>query len=252
MRNGSKKFSSGKGLYLALALCLVGAGTAAWFAVDKTVKSVKPAPITDSPKTQEEEITEPPTEPVRENLDDILKDIPSSQPQTPPKEPEPEIAPEPVKEPEPAPAEPKVSSASSVPEKPAEKFSITLPVSGSALTPFSGSTLVKNETLNEWRTHNGIDLGAPKGTPVNSACEGVVSDVRSDPMWGNVVEVTSGEYTLVYAGLDQVTAMPEDHLSSGDQIGVIGSVPCELSMEPHLHFDVKQNGKYIDPVSLAK
>ena len=40
MSNGFQKFISGKGFYLALAVCLAGAGAAAWVAVDKTIQSV--------------------------------------------------------------------------------------------------------------------------------------------------------------------------------------------------------------------
>ena len=246
MRNGFTKFITGKGFYLALAVCLAAAGTAAWFAVDSTIKNIESAPMEKTPVPHTEEKLDIPA-PAEEKLENILQEppvkkpqeVPVSKPETPPKETKPESTESKEKSP----------SSSSESEK---EFSIMLPVSGSAVASFSGNMLVKNETLNDWRTHNGIDLGAPKGTPVVSACEGVVSDIRSDPMWGNVVEVTSGEYTLTYAGLEKIMAEPEMKLSAGQQIGTIGSVPCEISLEPHLHFDVKKSGKYVDPVSLAK
>ena len=44
MSNGFQKFISGKGFYLALAVCLAGAGAAAWVAVDKTIENIETTP----------------------------------------------------------------------------------------------------------------------------------------------------------------------------------------------------------------
>ena len=113
--------------------------------------------------------------------------------------------------------------------------------------------LVKNETLGDWRTHNGLDISAALGTSVLSACDGTVTDIRNDPMWGNVVEVSSGDYVLTYAGLgDDVLVEEQATVTAGQPIGSVGEIPCELSLEPHLHFDVKQNGEYVDPASLVE
>ena len=121
------------------------------------------------------------------------------------------------------------------------------------LNGYSGDELVYNKTLGDWRTHNGIDIRAESGEAVRAASDGTVTAVRNDPMWGNVVEVTSGEYVMTYAGLSaDILVKMDQSISAGQQLGSIGEVPCELSMEPHLHFDVRSNGEYVDPVSLAK
>lgn len=134
-----------------------------------------------------------------------------------------------------------------------EDFSLTLPVSGAAITPFSGDMLVKNETLGDWRTHNGIDISAATGTAVTAASDGIVTSVYSDPMWGNVVEVTSGEVVMTYAGLgDDIAVSVDQQVTAGETLGSVGQIPCELSLEPHLHFDVQVNGDYVDPASLVE
>lgn len=113
--------------------------------------------------------------------------------------------------------------------------------------------LVKNETLGDWRTHNGIDISAATGTAVTAASDGIVTSVHSDPMWGNVVEVTSGEVVMTYAGLgDDIAVSVDQQVTAGETLGSVGQIPCELSLEPHLHFDVQVNGDYVDPASLVE
>ena len=113
--------------------------------------------------------------------------------------------------------------------------------------------LVKNETLGDWRTHNGIDISAATGTAVTAASDGIVTGVHSDPMWGNVVEVTSGEVVMTYAGLgDDIAVSVDQQVTAGETLGSVGQIPCELSLEPHLHFDVQVNGDYVDPASLVE
>lgn len=259
MSQGFQKFISGKGFYLALAVCLAGAGAAAWVAVDKTIENIESAPLSETPQVQQEEPVTRPVEKKEENVpkqqenskkdnSSVIKDNSVSKnqstPALPPSAPEKSSS-----------QPPKSAEASVQPQQPQDSaaFSFALPVSGASITPFSGDMLVKNETLNDWRTHNGIDIGAAVGTSVNCSCDGVVTDIRNDPMWGNVVEVTSGEYVITYAGLsDDIPVSIDAAVSAGDVIGSVGEIPCELSLEPHLHFDVKQNGKYVDPASLVK
>ena len=54
MRNGFQKFISGKGFYLALAVCLAGAGAAAWVAVDKTIENIETTPLSETPQVQQQ------------------------------------------------------------------------------------------------------------------------------------------------------------------------------------------------------
>lgn len=280
MSNGFQKFISGKGFYLALAVCLAGAGAAAWVAVDKTIDNIEQSPLTQTPQTQQEENYSQPAEQKLENIqkdsdvpsgeapaaddsssktaensaktpdslsadkDDSSNDSDSSMDALPPSA-QPESS-----------SAPNESSEASAPSQQPERSvlaTFSLPVSGAAITPFSGDMLVKNETLNDWRTHNGIDISAAVGSIVTASCDGIVTDVRSDPLWGNVVEVSCGEYVMTYAGLaDEIPVAEEMPVSAGEVIGSVGEIPCELLLEPHLHFDVKQNGKYVDPASLAK
>lgn len=265
MSNGFQKFISGKGFYLALAVCLAGAGAAAWVAVDKTINNIENAPLSETPPAQQEE---PFTQPAEQKLQDVPKqenfDSHSDKAAKTPDKGEESLSAnndsstpslQPSVPPESSLEQQKSAEASTQPkmQQPSDDLSFALPVSGASITPFSGDMLVKNETLNDWRTHNGIDISAALGSAVTSSCDGIVTSVHADPMWGNVVEVTSGEYVITYAGLsDEIPVSEQTSVSAGQQIGSVGEIPCELSLEPHLHFDVKHNGKYVDPASLVK
>lgn len=265
MSNGFQKFISGKGFYLALAVCLAGAGAAAWVAVDKTIQSVEPAPMAEKPQLKQEQPYEPAKKQPAADTPSAQSDgdsSPSTQSQqlqitaeAPEEDPSAQASSQPSSQESSSEAQQPSSQTCAEPSEPqpSSGFSLELPVSGAAITPFSGDMLVKNETLCDWRTHNGIDIRAEAGEAVRAASDGTVTAVRNDPMWGNVVEVTSGEYVMTYAGLSaDILVKMDQSIRAGEQLGSVGEVPCELSMEPHLHFDVRSNGEYVDPVSLAK
>ena len=79
MSNGFAKFISGKGFYLALALCLAGAGAAAWVAVDKTIDNIESAPLSETPQAEtmhpEDQLD---THPAEQKIDNILQQTPES------------------------------------------------------------------------------------------------------------------------------------------------------------------------------
>ena len=259
MSNGFQKFISGKGFYLALAVCLAGAGAAAWVAVDKTIQSVEPAPMAEKPQLKQEQPYEPAKKQPAADTPSAQSDgdsSPSTQSQqlqitaeAPEEDPSAQASSQPSSQENSSEAQQPSSQTCAEPSEPqpSSDFSLELPVSGAAITPFSGDMLVKNETLGDWRTHNGIDIRAEAGEAVRAASDGTVTAVRNDPMWGNVVEVTSGEYVMTYAGLSaDILVKMDQSIRAGEQLGSVGEVPCELSMEPHLHFDVRSNGEYVE------
>lgn len=278
------KFIMGKGFYVALAVCLVGAGAAAWVSVDKTINSLQTSPLEETPPAQ--------TQQAEQKMENVVK---TPEVQTPPSTPNDSASTQtPTQtEPNPAPAAPaeattdqpvpeptssvevpdsskevsQPSASSSVSEEPSEPVaqseqqelpqnvptsSFVLPVNGQMLNEFSGENLVKNVTLNDWRTHNGVDLKAEVGTEVNASESGTVTKISTDPLWGNVLEVTSANRVVYYCGLaDDIPVKVDDMISVGQIVGKIGTIPCESALEAHLHLEVKENDKYVDPMSLV-
>ena len=123
-----------------------------------------------------------------------------------------------------------------------------LPVNGKIFAAFSGDELVYNKTMNDWRTHNGIDIRANKDTAVKAASNGTVTNVYADGMLGNVVEVDSGDYTVRYCGLgDNLLCEKGRTVKQGDTIGVVGEIPLEIGEDSHLHLEIIKNGVCVNP-----
>ncbi len=128
-----------------------------------------------------------------------------------------------------------------------------IPVEGEIDKPFSNGELVKSETLGVWKTHDGIDILCDLETDVKSMSEGVVKEIRNDPVMGVcvVVEQTNG-LEAHYCGLaKELNVKAGQQLKQGEIIGKTSDTnQSEILQKPHLHFAVKENGEWIDPVSV--
>ena len=124
------------------------------------------------------------------------------------------------------------------------------PVEGETVTGFSMDKLLYNETMRDWRTHDGIDIAADAGTAVAAAKAGTVESVETDPIMGTTVTIRhEGPWESVYSSL---TDMPEveagDAVIAGQVIGYVGeSAASEAALGPPLHFTVLNDGSPTDP-----
>ena len=130
-----------------------------------------------------------------------------------------------------------------------------LPLEGEIIWDYSDGELVKSETLNLWQTHDGVDIAGELGTEVKAAGEGVVLNVWEDPLWGICVSIDHGDgYVSSYCGLEiSVPVTIGQQVACGDVIGKVGVTnQCECLLPSHLHFEVKKDGSYIDPMIFAE
>ena len=124
------------------------------------------------------------------------------------------------------------------------------PLDGTTVTVFSVTELMYDETMADWRTHNGIDIQASEGDSVRTAAGGTVLSVKDDELMGTTVVIQhGGGYTTQYSCLQKDPPVQEgDQVAAGDVIGLVGSTAsAEGSMGPHLHFSVSKDGQVIDP-----
>lgn len=128
-----------------------------------------------------------------------------------------------------------------------------LPAGTDIVKDFSMGIPVFSDTMNDWRTHNGVDFGGEKGDAVLASADASVTAVYEDPSWGGVVELDFGNGTTAkYCGLqfDAITLAVGDAVAKGDTVGVLGEIPVEAKEGCHLHYEMRVNGDIADPLEV--
>ena len=107
--------------------------------------------------------------------------------------------------------------------------------------------------MNDYRTHTGIDIDSEIGVNVRAVAEGVVSEIYEHPLLGTSVVIDhAGGIQSVYRNLQE--ALPRSitvgaRVSGGDIVGSVGQTALIEAFDiPHLHFEMKKDGSYIDPL----
>ncbi|MEJ7911656.1 MAG: M23 family metallopeptidase [Chitinophagaceae bacterium] len=100
------------------------------------------------------------------------------------------------------------------------------------------------------RKHEGIDIFAPKRTPVVAAFAGTINRVDETPIGGKVVWLRPKgmNLNLYYAHLDQQLVVSGQSVLPGDTLGLVGNTGNALSTPPHLHFGIYALGGAVDPL----
>ncbi len=103
-----------------------------------------------------------------------------------------------------------------------------------------------------WGFHYGIDMAALKGTPVKAASRGIVIESRYAPGYGNTVVIAhDARYKTRYAHLDRIDVKVGNKIAKDELIGTVGStgfVRTEGKDASHLHFEVYERGKRVNPL----
>ncbi len=241
MTSKYKAMLGGAGFYAALFLCLAAVGAGAYFLLFRTNA---PAPAVPAPASG---AAADPAPVPNLNPDPAPPVVEAVKPTPLPRDPDPEpVTPAPEKEEEPH-AVPTIDPA---PVEAVEPSLIVSPLSGQVVAAFSADSLAYNPTLDDWRTHDGVDIAAAPGTNVLAASAGTVLSVGEDDLMGTSVALGhSGGYVTTYANLQAVPAVSEgDKVSAGQIIGAVGETAIsETASGPHLHFSVSKDGEPIDP-----
>ncbi len=140
---------------------------------------------------------------------------------------------------------------------PSETPKFSPPSDGVVSKGHSETVLVYSMTMDDYRTHTGVDIASYEGAEVKSAAAGVIGDVWEDPMWGWCVTIDhEGDAQSTYKNLSRESAELLEKgqtVLDGEVIGSVGdSALCEVADEPHLHFELKIAGKLVDPEEYIK
>lgn len=214
----NKKFTNGKGYYIALALCAVAIGVSGY--------------LYYSHANQEDTQLNNPNATVDQTVPNAEKDLPvvATQPQ--------ESGTQPTETTVPIP---------SVTRKPLQTAA---PVEGEIVVVYAMDSLGYNPTTRDWRTHNGVDIAAEEGSKVCAAAEGTVYTVYEDDTMGMTVVIRHQDgYITKYASLaSEVMVKAGDAVAMGQQIGYVGNTALlESAIGDHLHFSVTRNDEPVDP-----
>ncbi|HEX2078636.1 MAG TPA: M23 family metallopeptidase [Longimicrobium sp.] len=124
-----------------------------------------------------------------------------------------------------------------------------LPANGHLSSLFSGSRY--HPVLRVSRPHKGIDIAARVGEPILAAARGrvVFAGNRSNG-YGNMVEIDHGYgYVTRYAHASRLHVRSGQTVDRGTRIADVGATG--LTSGPHLHYEVEQNGRQVDPLNFV-
>ncbi len=103
------------------------------------------------------------------------------------------------------------------------------------------------------RAHEGVDIFAPRGTPVVAVADGYIETARNTPTGGLAIWLkgATGELTYYYAHLDELHVRAGTWVRAGDVIGRVGNTGNARGARPHLHFGIYRPGTIpLDPAPL--
>ncbi|MBR4151236.1 MAG: peptidoglycan DD-metalloendopeptidase family protein, partial [Firmicutes bacterium] len=127
-------------------------------------------------------------------------------------------------------------------------------VGGKMLWPSQSSTRVTSPfgnrlhpILKVYKLHTGIDIGAPNGTNILAANDGTVISAGYNNSYGYMVMLDhGGGIVTLYAHCSKLLVSKGDAVARGQVIALVGSTG--MSTGPHLHFEVRINGVYKNPL----
>ncbi len=119
------------------------------------------------------------------------------------------------------------------------------PLENGVLTSAFGKRI--SPITGKWKNHKGIDLASPLGSNVYACRAGVVyRTIYSDPTYGNyIILLHSNGMQSLYAHLDTIDVKEDENVNAGSKIGTVGV--SGLTTGPHLHLEIIQSGKNLDP-----
>jgi murein DD-endopeptidase MepM/ murein hydrolase activator NlpD len=120
-----------------------------------------------------------------------------------------------------------------------------MPTQGWLTSAFS--SMREHPILHIARPHEGIDVTAPMGSPIEAPAAGTVTDAGWESGYGNTVTIDHG-YGVVtkFAHCSKLLVRTGQHVSRGSKIALVGNTG--LATGPHLHYEVHVNGRPVDPL----
>ena len=233
-----KKMMAGRSLYIALGVCLLAAGAVGLSAVRNMTAPKATVPQTTEKTTYVNYSTHVFTDPTRPAQTPVYETAPVTESVT-----------------EPVTAAVFDSAEAPLAETTREEKAdvvYSTPLSHTLGRDYSRGVPVFSPTMKDYRTHNGVDFLGMAGDTVRPIARGEVVSVTHDPLWGYSVTVDHGNGVVSrISGLSD-RDLPEagDAVHENAVIGRVGEIPVEAAEAPHVHLEVRVDGKLTDPLEL--
>ncbi len=133
-----------------------------------------------------------------------------------------------------------------------EEKGLTWPVKGDVLMKFSQSNNIYFKTLAQYKSNPAIEISADEGTKVIASAAGTVTEISKDDITGTMVTTDIGSnYKVTYGQLTNLKVKKGDEVKEGQLLGNVAAPTKYFSEEgSNLFFQVKENGKAVDPLLL--
>ena len=214
----------GSGFYIVMLLCALIIGVSIWSLL-RTPAATVDEPVLDDVLSEVEPM------PYMPEVPDLADDVPVAE--------APEESAEPMQE------------DTGLAVETAAEDRVVWPVDGEVARTYSMDALQYDETMADWRTHDGIDISAAVGTKVLAIRAGTVQNVYVDDRYGTTVVIDHGNGLICsYSNLESIpTVYAGDTVKGGDVIGSVGDTAlAETAQDSHLHLSAARNGESVSPI----
>ena len=138
-------------------------------------------------------------------------------------------------------------------EKPAvveKNFALIMPVEGGVQgRAFSDTALSYNPTLSRYDAHLAVDIVGSEGANVYAGFEGTVTNVTTDAYYGGSVTIDYGKgYVATIRLINDVKVSKGDKVDEKTVLGTVGKFQFECKQDAHIHYELTQNNKLVDPM----
>lgn len=241
-------FLAGKGFYVVLFVCTVVIGVSAWILLFSGSKIGKKDVNSISSPQASQQVMIPSIGDVSGLPTDALGQKPTVSASKPTETAKPTVSAQPNAA---SSAKPAGSSDGKTAPAMAKQPTYVWPVVGDIAVVYSVDELIYNETMSDWRTHDGIDIAGTIGTKVIAAADGTVADVTADDLLGTTVIIDHGNgIKSIYANLAKTPVVKKgDKVAVGSVLGAIGDTAIgETNGAAHLHFAMTKDSLPVDPI----
>lgn len=251
-KKDNKKKSDRVGFYIALCCCIAAIGTVGFINTRKSEKQAAALPKTEFFSSEKENSlpTLPPakTPPVAEVSKTVTTEAPKIEEST--------VKPIPTETENPDVDVIEIGESTEFYDgETVESVSIAkqpkflLPANGEICCGFSGDTLCYDSVMEDFRTHNGVDIVAAADSDVIASADGIIEEVYDGNLGKTVTINHSNGFKTLYANLDDIENIQiGTEIKKGDFLAHVGTYAFgENTTEPHIHFEILRDGEYVNP-----